>query len=252
MLNLAFDGGAFHGWQVQPNGFTVQEALEQAIQRVTGTHSRVAGCSRTDAGVHARVFYCNFHTESNIGSEKIPAALNFYLPGQIAVRACREVPQSFHARYDCAAKTYRYHLHNSAIRDPFLLKRATLEAFPLDVGMLHAQARDFLGTHDFAAFCAAGSSVKNTVRTITRFDVLREGNEVYFCVKADGFLYNMVRIMAGTLLGIAKGKLPQHCIPGILESRDRHRAGVTAPAEGLMLWEVEYDRPIEGCMIEVK
>ena len=240
MLTLAFDGSAFCGWQVQPNGPTVQQAVELAVERVTGTHSRVTGCSRTDAGVHARMFCCNFRTESRLPAEKMPAALNFYLPRQIAVRACREMPEGFHARYDCRAKTYRYHVHNTSVRDPFLLRRAVLEAFKLDAEMLHAQAQDFVGTHNFASFCAAGSSVKSTVRTVTRFDVLREGDEVFFFVQADGFLYHMVRIMAGTLLDIAKGRLPEGGIPGILASCDRGQAGVTAPAEGLMLWEVVY------------
>jgi len=239
MLTLAFDGSAFCGFQVQPNGPTVQQALEQAIERVTGAHSRVTGCSRTDAGVHAREFVCNFHTQSNLSSAKFPAALNFYLPQQIAVQVCCEVPENFHARYDCRAKTYRYHIHNSSIRDPFLLNRAVLEPFPLDADMLHVQAQAFLGTHDFASFCAAGSCVKTTVRTVTRFDVQREGDEVFFFVRADGFLYNMVRIMAGTLLGIAKDRLEQNSIPAILQACDRSRAGVTAPPEGLMLWEAE-------------
>ena len=241
MLTLAFDGSAFCGFQVQPNGPTVQQALEQAIQRLTGAHSRVTGCSRTDAGVHAREFVCNFHTESRLPAAKFPAALNFYLPNEIAVRACRDMPGNFHARYDCTAKTYRYHIHNSRVRDPFLLQRAVLEPFPLNADMLHTQAQAFLGTHDFASFCAAGSSVKTTTRTLTRFDVLREQDEIFFFVRANGFLYNMVRIMSGTLLDIAKGRLEPGSIPAILQARDRGRAGVTAPAEGLMLWEVEYE-----------
>ena len=240
LLTLAFDGSAFHGWQVQPNGFTVQQALQDAIERVTSVRTSVTGCSRTDAGVHARAFCCNFRTESRVPCEKFPAALNFYLPEQIAVRACREVDESFHARYDCAGKTYRYHVHNTGVRDQFLLRRAALEPFPLEADLLSQQADDFLGTHDFTSFCAAGSSVKTTIRTVTRFDVTREGDELYFFVRADGFLYNMVRIMVGTLLDIAKGRLPEDCVPGILAAKDRTRAGVTAPAEGLTLWEVDY------------
>ena len=239
-LILAFDGSGFCGWQVQPNGPTVQQSLELAIERVTGAHSRITGCSRTDAGVHAREFVCNFHTQSNIACTKLPAALNFYLPPQIAVCSCREAPETFHARYDCVAKTYRYHIHNTGIRDPFLLGRATLEPFYLDANMLHAQAQAFLGTHDFTSFCAAGSSVKTHERTVTRFDVERNGNDVYFFVQADGFLYNMVRIMTGTLVDIAKGKLAPGSIPAILQAKGRTQAGVTAPPEGLMLWKVEY------------
>jgi tRNA pseudouridine38-40 synthase len=240
-LTLRFDGSAFHGWQAQPNGLAVQEALGHAIERVTGAYANATGCSRTDTGVHAREFVCNFRTESKIPAERFPAALNFYLPEQIAVLACREASEGFHARYDCAGKTYRYHIHNTGLRDPFLLRRATLEPFPLDVALLQKQAGDFIGTHDFAAFCAAGSCVKTTTRTVTRFDVLREGDEVYFYVRAGGFLYHMARIMVGTLLDIAKGRLPEGCVPGILASGDRARAGVTAPAQGLTLWEVYYN-----------
>jgi tRNA pseudouridine38-40 synthase len=240
LLTLRFDGSPFCGWQTQPNGPTVQAALERAIRRATGEAVRVTGCSRTDAGVHARQFACNFHSGTKLPCGRLPAALNFYLPEQIAVLGCRPAAPEFHARYDCKAKTYRYHIHNARARDPFLLHRALLEPLPLDEALLAREARAFLGAHDFASFRAAGGAAKTSVRTVSRFDVLREGEEIYFFVRADGFLYHMARIMAGTLLEIAKGRLPQGGIPGILASRDRSRAGFTAPAEGLTLWEVEY------------
>ena len=240
LLKLRFDGSAFHGWQVQPNGPTVQEALQAAIQKVTGARVNAIGCSRTDAGVHAAMFCANFSCPGTLPPEQLLLALNFYLPAQIAVLECREVPPEFHARYDCKEKTYRYHIRNSRVRDPFALRREVLESFPLDADMLHIQAQHFLGEHDFASFCAAGSAAKTTLRTVTRFDVTREGENVYFTVTANGFLYNMVRIMAGTLLEIAKGRLPQGCIPGILAVKDRAAAGYTAPAEGLWLLDVRY------------
>jgi len=240
VLTLRFDGAPFCGWQAQPNGPTVQVALEQAILRVTGEALRVTGCSRTDAGVHARQFVCNFHSETRVPVTRLPAALNAWLPEQIVVLGCREAAPEFNARFDCKAKTYRYHIHNARARDPFLLRRALLEPFPLDEALLAREAAAFLGAHDFTSCCAAGGSAKTTVRTVSRFDVRREGDEVYFFVRADGFLYHMVRIMAGTLLEIAKGRLPQGGIPAILAARDRSRAGPTAPAEGLMLWETEY------------
>jgi len=240
-LTLRFDGSAFCGWQVQPNGPTVQSELERAILRVAGEDVRVTGCSRTDDGVHARAFCCNFSTASELPCERWPAALNYYLPEKIAVLDCREAPPEFHARYDCRAKTYRYHIHNARVRDPFLLGRALLEPLPLDADMLAREARDFLGAHDFTSFCAAGGSAKTMTRTVSRFDVIREGEEVFLYVRADGFLYNMVRIMAGTLLEIAKGRLEQGSVPGIIAARDRSRAGATAPAMGLTLWEAEYD-----------
>ena len=240
LLTLRFEGSAFCGWQAQPNGPTVQAALEQAILRVTGETLRVTGCSRTDAGVHARAFYCNFRSGTRIPCERLPAALNSHLPEQIAVLGCREAAPAFNARFDCKAKTYRYHIHNAPQRDPFLLRRALLERRPLDETLLAREAAAFLGAHDFTSFCAAGGSAKTTVRTVSRFDVIREGSEVYFFTRADGFLYHMVRIMAGTLLEIARGRLPQGSIPEILAARDRSKAGPTAPAPGLMLWEAEY------------
>ena len=240
VLTLRFDGAPFCGWQAQPNGPTVQAALERAIELVTGEALRVTGCSRTDAGVHARAFVCNFRSEAKITCGRLPAALNANLPEQIAVLGCREAAPDFHARYDCKAKTYRYHIHNAPARDPFLLRRALLVKPPLDEAMLAREAAAFIGTHDFASLCAAGGSAKTTVRTVFRFDVTREGDEVYFFVRADGFLYNMARIMVGTLLEIAKGRLKRGSVPEILAARDRARAGATAPAEGLMLWEAEY------------
>ena len=240
LLTLRFDGSAFHGWQVQPNGYTVQEAVQNAIAKVTGERVNVIGCSRTDAGVHAAMFCCNVRCHSSLPCEKLLLALNFYLPKEIALWDCREVSPEFHARYDCKEKTYCYHVRNSRLRDPFLLGRALPEPFPLDAGMLHKQAQDFVGTHDFAACRAAGGSQKTTVRTITRFDVERENDDLRFTVTANGFLYNMVRIMVGTLLDIAKGRLPQDSIPAILASKDRKNAGVTAPAEGLWLIDIRY------------
>ena len=240
LLTLRFDGSAFHGWQLQPNGLTVQEALGDAIARATSYKPVLHGCSRTDAGVHARMFCCNFRTESAIPTNRLPAALNFYLCSRIAVLDCVEVPEDFHARYSCKGKTYCYLIRNARVRDPFLLDRALLEPAPLDEALLNREAKAFFGAHDFAAFCAAGSSVKSTVRTVRRAEVVRAGEEVRLFFEADGFLYNMVRIMVGTLLEIARGRLPQGCIPGIIESRQRERAGYTAPAEGLYLWEVGY------------
>jgi tRNA pseudouridine38-40 synthase len=239
-LTLRFDGAPFCGWQAQPNGPTVQAALEQAILRVTGETLRVTGCSRTDAGVHAREFYCNFRSDTGVPAARLPAALNAWLPEQVAVLGCAEAAPEFNARFDCRAKTYRYHIHNAPARDPFLLRRALLERYPLDEGLLAREAAAFVGTHNFASFRAAGGSAKTSVRTVSRFDVLREGEEVCFYVRADGFLYHMARIMAGTLLEIARGRLPRGSIPEILAARDRGRAGATAPAQGLMLWEVEY------------
>jgi tRNA pseudouridine38-40 synthase len=239
-LRLRFDGSPFHGWQIQPNGVTVQETLQDAIGCVLGRREAVTGCSRTDAGVHAMDYACNFRTEHDLPAEKLPAALNFYLPQSISVLSCREAPPEFHARYDCQSKEYCYRIRNAALRDPFLLHRAWLEPFPLDEAFLRIQAQDFLGRHDFSSFCAAGSSAKTTVRTVTRAEVLRSGEELRFFFAADGFLYRMVRIMTGTLLELAKGRLEPGSIPAILAKRDRGAAGCTAPAQGLYLWRADY------------
>ena len=240
LVTMRYDGTAYHGWQVQENAVTVQETFQNALQAVFGARLPVVGCSRTDAGVHALMYCCNFRTQSTISCEKLPYALNAHLPDDIGVYACREVPADFHARYSCTSKRYQYRLHNSPFRDPFSMHRAAPYRYALDEAFLHRQAQDFLGTHDFAAFAAAGGSVEDTVRTVQDAQVFRVGDTVYFEVQADGFLYHMVRIMTGTLLGIAEGKLAPGSIPDILRSLDRGSAGVTAPPQGLYLKEVQY------------
>lgn len=241
LLTLRFDGGAYHGWQVQENAVTVQQTLQDAIEAVFGARLPVIGCSRTDAGVHARMFCVNFHTDSAIPCARVPYALNAHLPDDVGVYDCRQVPDDFHARYSCVAKRYAYVIRNSPFRDPFAVGRATTVPLLLDEAMLHDEAQAFLGTHDFAAFAAAGGSVEDTVRTVRDACVRRDGETVVFEVEADGFLYHMVRIMAGTLLDVAAGKIPRGSIPDILASLDRARAGVTAPPQGLYLQSVQYD-----------
>ena len=241
LVTMRFDGAAYHGWQVQENAVTVQQVFQNALQSLFGSRLPVTGCSRTDAGVHAEMYCCNFRTDSAISCEKIPYALNAHLPDDVGVYACREVPEDFHARYNCREKQYIYRIRNSPFRDPFLMGRALLYARELDEALLYDEAQAFLGTHDFCGFASAGGSVEDTVRTVSRVAVTREGEDVLFSVRADGFLYNMVRIMVGTLLGVAEGKIPPGSIPAILESGDRERAGVTAPPQGLYLQQVFYD-----------
>lgn len=241
LLTLMFDGSAYHGWQVQSNAVTVQETLQDALERILGTRYPVTGCSRTDAGVHALEFCCNVRAETALCPERLSAALNAVLPRDVAVRSCREVPLDFHARYDCLGKTYQYILWNGKTRNPFYERRAYFYPYALDTVFLHGQAQNFVGRHDFSAFCAANSDVADRVRTIRSFSVERQGDLVRFTVAGGGFLYNMVRIMVGTLLDIQSGKLPAGCIPKILESLDRTKAGVTAPAAGLYLAQVAYN-----------
>lgn len=239
-LLLQYDGSRYHGWQVQPNGVTVQQVLQDAVERVTGVRSGITGCSRTDAGVHARMFCCALKTESRIPPEKVPAALNAYLPRDMAVYECRLADPDFHPRYDAAGKRYVYRIWNHRVRSPFWERRACHIGRRLDETVMAQAARNFEGTHDFKAFCAAGSSVTDTVRTVRRCRVTRQGDMVEIEVEADGFLYNMVRIMVGTLLDIEAGRLPPGSVPTILASGDRLQAGKTAPACGLYLEEVFY------------
>ncbi|ADU26573.1 tRNA pseudouridine(38-40) synthase TruA [Ethanoligenens harbinense] len=241
LLLLRFDGAAYHGWQVQKNGVTVQEVLQNALETVLRHRPPVTGCSRTDAGVHALAYACNFRTEHTIPCQNLVRALNACLPDDIAVFACREVPPDFHARYSAHEKEYVYRILNAPARDPFWRGRALHVPYPLDEAVMDKAARGFLGTHDFAGFRAAGSDVKDTVRTVFHSGVQRDGDLVLFRVRADGFLYNMVRIMVGTLLYTAQDKLQPADILAVIDSRDRTAAGPTAPAHGLYLNRVFYD-----------
>jgi tRNA pseudouridine38-40 synthase len=239
-FTLAYDGTAYHGWQVQTNGISVQQTLQDAFEKVLGERGNVVGCSRTDAGVHANMYCFNMRTQSRLSCGRIMSAINATLPFDIAVTSCREVSYDFHARYDCISKQYVYRIWNSPVRNPFLNGRALHYKYPLDEKMLENEAKAFLGQHDYASFCSAHSKIKSTVRSVSRFTVERSGEEIIITVEANGFLYNMVRIMVGTLLKIAQGKIEKGAIPGIIAAKDRSRAGVTAPAHGLYLNQVNY------------
>ena len=240
LITLRFDGSAYHGFQVQQNAVSICEQFQNAVEKIFEIRYNIKGCSRTDAGVHAEMFCLSMKIDSDIPTENLMRALNTALPYDIAVTAVRDVPDDFHARYSCIYKTYRYIIYNAPHKDPFRPTRVYHYPRPLDVELLDTCARDFEGKHDFSAFCAAGSSVKDTVRHVKYAKVFRLGDDVVFEVCADGFLYNMVRIMAGTLLDIAQGKLLSDAVPGIIKSRDRNAAGKTAPARGLYLYHVEY------------
>lgn len=240
LLTISFDGTAYHGWQVQENAVTVQQTLQDAFEKICSTRDNVVGCSRTDSGVHANMYCCNIRTENTIACDRLVTALNAVMPRDIAALDCKEVDFDFHARYDCKSKEYIYKIWNSPNKSPFLYDYSLHYKYPLDEKFLSEQAKDFIGTHDFSAFCAAGSSVEDTVRTVMNATVEREGDMVIFRVEADGFLYNMVRIMTGTLLDIAKGRIPADSIPQIIESGSRFAAGYTAPARGLYLNNINY------------
>jgi len=239
-LTLMYDGTHFHGYQFQPGLVTVEGELKKALFRILGEEVKPVSCSRTDAGVHANEFCCNFKTENERENEKLLRGLNAVLPLGVAVTKCEDVPESFHARYDSLGKEYIYKIWNAKVRNPFLEGYALHYPFKLDEKLLDAQAKQFIGTHDFKAFCASGSSVKTTERTVFDCFVKREGELVTFGVHGNGFLYNMVRIMVGTLLSVSEGKIEKDSIEKIIFSKDRELAGVTAKPDGLYLNKVFY------------
>lgn len=242
LIKLSYDGAAYHGWQIQDNALTVQQVFQEALQKITGLTEDIKACSRTDTGVHAREFCVSLKTESPIAPERLLAALNHYLPEDVAVRSVEQVPLDFHARYSCKGKEYVYQIWNHSVRDPFLKGRALHYWYPIDEELLNRAAVHYLGAHDFSSFCTLDRREKGDLtRTVFTSKVERAGDLVTFTVAADGFLYNMVRIMVGTLLRVQQGKLTPEDIPGILEAKDRKAAGPTAPACGLYLNRVFYD-----------
>jgi tRNA pseudouridine38-40 synthase len=249
LLTLRFLGGRYCGFQVQKNGLSIAEVVQDAAEAVLGHRPPIKGCSRTDAGVHALGFGLSLKTDNPIPAERLPLAMNAHLPEDVAVAACVEVPEDFHARYSAIAKEYIYRIHNSPCRHPFWEGRALRHGPTLDVAALNEQAAGFIGRHDFSALCSAGSSVENRVRHVQSCRLEREGELVTFTVVGDGFLYNMVRIMVGTLLDIGSGRIPPGSIPDILLSGDRRRAGHTAPAHGLYLSRVFYPGMDTGSIV---
>ncbi len=242
LVILSYDGSRYHGWQVQKNALTVQEVFQNALEKIINEKVDIKGCSRTDTGVHANMYAVNFKTSSKIRCENIIYALNRFLPKDIAAIKSSEVPLDFHARYSCKGKEYIYKIWNNKIRNPFLNNRAFHYWYPLDENYLNSAAQMFIGSHDFTSFATLDKrETKNMIRNIEKFNVYRNGDMVEFKVKADGFLYNMVRIMSGTLLRIAQNKIKPEEIPRIIESKNRKNAGPTAPPEGLYLNKVFYD-----------
>lgn len=240
-LTLMYDGSHFHGWQMQDNADTVQGCLYKALERILGHKATIYGCSRTDCGVHANIFCCNFRTDKDTPCEKIKVGVNALLPASIAVLSAEEKEDQFNARFDCKGKEYIYKVWNSRVRNPFLIDKALHYPIPIDEKLLDKECKAFIGYHDFSAFCSSGTEVQDKRRTVFDFNVKREGDLVVFSVKGDGFLYNMVRIMVGTLLDINNGKIPADTLKDIIESKDRIRAGITAKPCGLYLNKVFYE-----------
>ena len=240
LFRCAFDGRNYHGYQVQKNAVTVMETLQNGIEKIIGKRDGIVGCSRTDSGVHAREYYFNMHTGSTVPPERFVRALNRVLPKDIVILDCREVPETFHARYSALGKQYIYRLYDGKLRNPFYEGFAYHYKRSVDVDLLNRAAAHFCGTHDFVGFSNTGTDVEDTVRTLSEFSVRRNGDFVEFSVTGDGFLYNMVRVLVGTLLKVNEGKLQIDELDDLIASKNRQRAGQTAPACGLYLTRVFY------------
>lgn len=240
-LFLTYEGTRYHGWQMQKNLQTVQETLEKAVAAVVGHSVHVTGCGRTDAGVHARCYVASFRTGSTIPVERLPYALNTHLPPDIVVTHAREVGTDFNAIGSCVRKEYTYIIYNSRVRDPFYVNHAWFYPRHLDETVMQRAADQFVGTHDFAAVRSVGTDVKSTVRTIYYYNVERRGNLIFLRVCANGFLYNMARAMAGTVVYAAEGKILPEQIGAILDAGNRTAAGPTVPPGGLYMTHLWYD-----------
>ncbi|MDE6519629.1 MAG: tRNA pseudouridine(38-40) synthase TruA [Ruminococcus sp.] len=235
-----YRGTNYHGFQRQTNALTIQEVLEKAVSKVLNQPITITGCSRTDTGVHANQFCFNVKTESNIKTLGFCRGVNGELPDDIAILSCEDVPLDFHARFDCKGKEYIYKMHCSESKDPFGTDLAFHYRRKFDIEKARQASQYFVGTHDFASFCADCTNVYTTVRTIYSLKIEIVGDCVIILVKGNGFLYNMIRIIAGTLIDVNEGKFSPDDIPAIIEAKNRLKAGRTAMAHGLYLNRVFY------------
>ena len=239
-LVVAYDGTNYRGWQVQKNGVTVAEELNRALKELTGEEIQVHGTSRTDAGVHAMGNVAVFDTEARMAGDKFVFALNQRLPEDIRVQDSCEVPMDFHPRFQKTVKTYEYRILNRKFPLPAYRLNTYFYYYPLDVEKMQKAAAYLVGEHDFASFCAAGAQVKTTVRTVYSLDVDKDGDLITIRITGNGFLYNMVRIIAGTLIRVGRGFYTPARVKEILEAEDRETAGATAPPQGLVLVKIVY------------
>lgn len=241
---IKYLGTAFHGFQVQPGLRTVQGELNLALNQAFGLPCKVTGCSRTDAGVHANEFCLTVECEGGtIPADKLPIAVARFLPEDLCLFYAEKCSDDFHPRYDVKEKEYLYRIINSPIYDPFDFGRAWFLSRPISEDGLEKMklaAKHFIGKYDFSTFMSEGSDVEDTVRNVTNLSIDKCGDIIEIRISADGFLYNMVRIIVGTLIEVAFGRISPESIPSIIESHDRSRAGMTAPAEGLFLNKVIY------------
>ena len=240
LLTVGFDGTAYHGWQIQPNGITVEEVIKTAVSKLLKTETEIFGASRTDAGVHAKGFCFHLDCEENIPESAFLRGLNSLLPSDIAVVGVKEVPNDFNARYDALGKTYIYRILNTNKKDPFLSRYTWQIEKPLDIEKMNDFCKKIVGEHDFSAFSSSGRTVESTVRTVSECYTEKNGDIVSLHITANGFLYNMVRIITGTAVEASFGKIDIEKIDDIFKLKKRDLAGITAPPQGLILEKVHY------------
>ena len=240
-LKIEYDGKDFNGWQKQPNKPNIQGEIERAIYNITKEEVDLIGSGRTDAGVHALGQVANFKTNSNIPIEKLALAINSQLKNSIIIKKAEEVDERFHSRYNAKHKTYRYIINNSPCGTAIYRNLEYCFPIKLDVAKMQEAAKYFEGEHDFKAFKSSGTSAKNSVRTIYNASVKQEGEKIIIELTGNGFLYNMVRIISGTLLDVGLQKIKPEEVKNIIEEKDRQKAGKTLPAHGLYLVEVKYN-----------
>ena len=240
-LTIMYDGKDFNGWQKQPNKLNIQGTIEKVISEMTGEEIELNASGRTDAGVHSFGQVANFKTNSKIPIDKFPIAINSKIKKSIVITNAEEVEERFHSRYNCKRKTYRYIIDNSEFPTPMYRYLEYHIPNKLNIGAMKKAAKYFEGEHDFKAFKSSGTSSKSTVRTIYKAEIKKtENNRIYIELTGNGFLYNMVRIISGTLVEVGLGKIKPEEIKTIIESKDRQKAGKTLPAHGLYLMNVNY------------
>ena len=240
LLNIEYDGTAYAGWQSQPSGNSVQDVVETALAQVLRQAVRIHSSGRTDAGVHARSMAAHFRAESNLPLSAFREGVNRFLPRDVVIREVREMPESFHARYSAKGKWYRYTIYNSDMRSPLAARTAWHLRGNLNLDALRAAAEFMVGRHDFQAFRSSGCVAKTSFRDIFQIDIIDDQQFIYIDIKGSGFLRNMVRMMAGTLVEIGQGKRPASDLPKLLQGEKGVVCGATAPAHGLCLQEVWY------------
>ena len=239
-IEISYDGTNYSGWQSQKNARTIQSVIEKELKKITGHAVKLKGAGRTDAGVHARQQAANFKTSSTLPAARIKDALNSRLPRDILITAIKEVPLDFNSQHHAKCKTYRYTVTTERFPDPLQRHFTARFSYPLNMAAMTRAARKLKGRHDFRAFQASGSKEQNTVRRIKEIRVEKRGRLVYIDICADGFLYNMARTIAGTLLEIGRGRFTEGRIKELLTVKNRARTGPTLPAKGLCLMKVEY------------